>query len=370
MVMTGPWLLYGANGYTGELVARLAAARGHRPILAGRRADEICALAEELRLERRLFSLDEPARIDEVLGGMSLVLHCAGPFSRTSRTMADACLRTRTHYLDVTGEVDVFEALAARDAEARAAEVMLLPGTGFDVVPSDCLALHLKNRLPGARRLALAYAGFGRVSRGTASTAIEGLGRGGLVRRGGVLTPVPSAWKTRRIDFGEGPRAAMTIPLGDLSTAWHSTGIPDIELYFAAPLGVRALAQASRYLGPVLGSAAVRRLLTARVRAGAPGPTQDERRRGRALWGRGRGRRGAACREPSRDARGLHLHGPRRAGSGRSRPRRPGPGRLPDAGKSLRPRLRPRHRGRHPHRPLGGQVLNCDVTIQDLTPCA
>jgi short subunit dehydrogenase-like uncharacterized protein len=217
---------------------------------------------------------------------MALVLHCAGPFSRTSKPMADACLRTRTHYLDVTGEVEVFEALAARDAEARGAGVMLLPGCGFDVVPSDCLAVHLKGRLPGARRLALAFAGLGRLSRGTATTAIEGLGRGGLVRRGGVLTPVPSAWKARRIDFGEGERTAVTIPLGDLSTAWRSTGIPDIELYLAASPGLRALAVAGRYLGPLLGSARVRRFLTARVRGRAPGPTEDERRRGRAfVWG-------------------------------------------------------------------------------------
>ena len=293
--MTGPWLLYGANGYTGELAARLARARGHRPILAGRSADAVCALSEELGLERRLFSLAERERIDEALAGMSLVLHCAGPFSRTSKPMADACLRTRTHYLDLTGEVDVFEALAARDAEARATGVMLLPGCGFDVVPSDCLAVHLKKRMPEARRLAMAYAGLGRLSRGTATTAIEGLGRGGLVRRGGVLTPVPSAWKTRRIDFGEGPRTAVTIPLGDISTAWRSTGIPDIELYFAAPPALRALAVASRYLGPLLGSDAVQRFLTARVRAGERGPSEGERRRGRAfVWGEvedGEGRR-------------------------------------------------------------------------------
>ncbi|HEX9186813.1 MAG TPA: saccharopine dehydrogenase NADP-binding domain-containing protein [Vicinamibacteria bacterium] len=287
MAMTGPWLLYGANGYTGELVARLARAQGHRPILAGRSAAAVCAISEELGLERRLFSLEEPGRIDDALAGMGLVLHCAGPFSRTSRPMADACLRTRTHYLDLTGEVEVFEALAARDAEARAFGVMLLPGCGFDVVPSDCLAVHLKRRLPGARRLALAYGGFGRLSRGTATTAIERLGEGGLVRRGGVLARVPSAWKTRRIDFGEGARTpSVTIPLGDLSAAWHSTGIPDIELYFAAPPALRALAVASRYVGPLLGSPAVKRLLTARVQAGAPGPTDVERRRGRAfVWG-------------------------------------------------------------------------------------
>jgi short subunit dehydrogenase-like uncharacterized protein len=285
MVMTGPWLLYGANGYTGQLAARLAVALGHRPILAGRSADGVCTLAEQLRLERRLFSLEVPSRIDEALHGMGLVLHCAGPFSRTSRVMADACLRTRTHYLDLTGEVGVFEALAARDAEARAAGVMLLPGCGFDVVPSDCLAVHLKGRLPGARRLALAYASLGGISRGTATTALEGLGRGGLVRRDGVLVPVPSGWRTRAVDFGDGPRTAVTVPLGDLTTAWHSTGIPDIDLFLAAP-GVRRLALAGRYLGPLLGSGVVRRALTAWVRTWGPGPTEEERRRGRGgVWG-------------------------------------------------------------------------------------
>jgi short subunit dehydrogenase-like uncharacterized protein len=286
MVMTGPWLLYGANGYTGELVARRAASLGHRPILAGRTADAVCALSDELGLERRLFSLDIPARIDEALAGMSLVLHCAGPFSRTSRPMAEACLRTRTHYLDVTGEVEAIEALAGRDAEARSAGVMLLPGCGFGVVPTDCLAVHLKQRLPGARRLALGFHVGGRPSRGTVTTAIESLGRGGLVRRGGVLTAVPLASGTRTIDFGDGPRKAMAIPWGDVSTAWHSTGIPDVEVYFAAPLFLRLLARASRLLGPALGAPPVRRFLAARARAGARGPTAEERRRGRALvWG-------------------------------------------------------------------------------------
>jgi len=285
-MMTGPWLLYGANGYTGDLVARLAVTRGHHPILAGRRADAICALADELDLPRRLFSLDDPRRVDEGLEGMSLVLHCAGPFSRTSRAMADACLRTRTPYLDITGEVTVFEALAARDGEARDAGVVLLPGSGFDVVPTDCLARHLKGRLPGARRLALGFEARGRVSHGTALTALEGLGHGGLVRRNGVLTPVPSAWRTRSIDFGRGPRKAITIPWGDVSTAWHSTGIPEIEVYMAAPWTLRLLSRATRALGPLAGAAWLQRLLRRRVRAGPRGPSSAERQRGRAwIWG-------------------------------------------------------------------------------------
>jgi short subunit dehydrogenase-like uncharacterized protein len=286
MTMTGPWLLYGANGYTGELVARLAVAHRHVPFLAGRRADAVCALADELGLPRRLFDLEDPSRVAEGLAGMSLVLHCAGPFSRTARPMAEACLRTGTHYLDVSGEVAVLEALAERGREAREAGVMLLPGCGFGVVATDCLALHLKRRLPGPRRLALGFESRGRASRGTLLTALQDLQRGGLVRRDGVLTPVPAAWKTRTIDFGDGPSKAITIPWGDVATAWHSTGIPDIEVYMAAHPGRRLLFRLSRWLGPILTSRPVRRALRQQVVAGPRGPTDEERRQGRAhIWG-------------------------------------------------------------------------------------
>src|SRR5262245_11521378 len=209
------YLLYGANGYTGALIARAAAARGHRPVLAGRNAAAVAALGRDLGLDHRAFALDSPAVVAEGVRGMKAVLHCAGPFAHTSRPMADACLEEGVHYLDITGEVAVFEALAARDAEARAAGVMLLPGAGFDVVPSDCLAAHLKRRLPSATRLALGLLALGKRSRGTATTVLENLPRGGLVRRGGVLKRVPAAWRKREIDFGSGPVQAITIPWGD-----------------------------------------------------------------------------------------------------------------------------------------------------------
>jgi short subunit dehydrogenase-like uncharacterized protein len=200
--------------------------------------------------------------------------------------MAKACLRRRVHYLDITGEMDVLEGLAARDGEARAAGVMLLPAVGFDVVPSDCLAAHLKRRLPAADHLALGLSFSGRLSRGTATTSVEHAHRGGVVRRNGVLTRVPSGWKTRRIDFGRGERPAITIPWGDVSTAFHSTGIPNIEVYLAAPASVRAGMRLMRFATPLLRSPAVKSLLKRRIRAGTPGPSAEERARGRTtLWG-------------------------------------------------------------------------------------
>ena len=280
------WLVYGANGYTGELIARKAASRGLRPILAGRSPGPVEGLASELGLAHRVFGLESAPALDGGLEGVTVVLHCAGPFSRTSRPMADACLRRGAHYLDITGEVEVFESLAARDAEARAHGSMLLPGAGFDVVPSDCLAAHLKRRLPTATRLALGFQSSGRLSRGTATPLVENLHRGGLVRRGGDLVRVPAGYRTRVIDFGRGPRAAVTIPWGDVSTAFHSTGIPDIEVYLAAPAALRFGLIASRLFRPVLRSGPVQRSLKRRIQAGPPGPSAEGRARGQSLlWG-------------------------------------------------------------------------------------
>jgi short subunit dehydrogenase-like uncharacterized protein len=280
------YLIYGANGYTGALIAREAVARGQRPILAGRDRDAVANLASELALEYRCFRLDDPVALDAGLRGMTAVLNCAGPFAHTCKPMADACLRTGMHYLDITGEVLVFESLAARDAEAKAADVMLMPGVGFDVVPSDCLAAHLKRRLPSATTLALAFYSTGRLSRGSASTVAENFPHGGLVRRDGLLTPVPAAWKMRAIDFGAGPRRAVTIPWGDLATAYRTTGIPNIEVYTVMQRRRRVAMRLSRYLGWLLGSATVQGYLQRRIRSGPPGPTDAERSRGRSyLWG-------------------------------------------------------------------------------------
>jgi short subunit dehydrogenase-like uncharacterized protein len=276
-------LLYGATGYTGELIARRAVERGLRPILAGRSAPALATLAAELGLPHRVFALDDAAAVDAGLEGVAAVLHAAGPFSRTSRPMVDGCLRRRVHYLDITGEGVVFGALARRDAEARAAGVTLLPGVGFDVVPTDGLAAHLARRLPGATHLTLAFKAVGQPSRGTTLTALEGIHLGGMVRRGGKLTRVPAAWRTRDFDFGRGPVACMTIPWGDVWTAWHTTGIPDIEVYLAAPPALRAFSLASRFVGPLLGSGPVQRALAALVRSKLTGPDAAARARGLSL---------------------------------------------------------------------------------------
>jgi short subunit dehydrogenase-like uncharacterized protein len=281
-----PWMIYGANGYTGELIAREAAKRGHRPILAGRNADRVGALARELELEARVFTLSEPARTAEWLTGVEAVLHCAGPFIQTSGPMVGACLEAGVHYLDITGELGVFEWIMSMSAEASEHGVTLLPGVGFDVVPTDCLAAKLSERLPSADHLTLAfYSKDGEVSRGTLKTMIEGIGDGGAIRRDGKIVRVAMVYAVRAIPFSCGPRMAMTIPWGDVSTAFHTTGIPNIEVYSASsPKTIVRARWIARFARP-LSFGPVKRLLQ-KAAERRTGPDEAKRTSGRTyLWG-------------------------------------------------------------------------------------
>ena len=277
------WMLYGANGYTGELIAREAHKRGLRPILAGRNQEAVSALARELGLPFRIFSLESAAFVVENLLNVDLVLHCAGPFSATSAPMVSACLASRTHYLDVTGEVAVFEAIHGQHAKAVNRGVLLLPGVGFDVVPTDCLALNLKKLLPDAHRLVLALHATGKPSRGTAKTMIEGLRTGGRVRENGVLKSVPLGYKVRTFHLDGRPRPATTIPWGDVATAYYTTGIPNIEVYMTLPEKQIRLLKIARALQWLLAGDWVQKRLKARVAAGARGPDASRRAEARSF---------------------------------------------------------------------------------------
>jgi saccharopine dehydrogenase (NAD+, L-lysine-forming) len=281
------WMVYGSYGYTGRLVAALARSRGHEPLLAGRDPDRLTAQAGELGLRYRAVSL---ANVDALAGVLldtrvSLVAHVAGPYSATADPMVRACLAARVPYLDVTGELDVFEALLAMDGAAKQAGIAILPGSGMDVVPTDCLATQLKDRLPDAVRLELAFLAPGGMSPGTAKTSLQGAGKGGRVRIGGELVTVPLGWMRRTVPFPSGPVEVGSIPWGDVSTAYHSTGIPDIVVYTKLP--GRKQTRMARLLEPVAAIPPIRRRMQALAVRKITGPSTERRAATRSqFWGR------------------------------------------------------------------------------------
>jgi short subunit dehydrogenase-like uncharacterized protein len=279
------WMLYGATGYTGRLVAREARQQGLSPILAGR-SGEVAALAAELGLTSCVFPLTDIAATRRALDGVSVVAHCAGPFAATSAPMIDACLLARANYVDITGEIDVFVAAQRRHAEAQAAGIVVCPGVGFDVIPTDCVAACLVEAMPDATHLALGFKGAGSRSPGTARTSVEGLRQGARVRKDGAITGEPLGQRTRIINFGAGPKLAVAIPWGDVATAYFTTGIANIEVY--VPTSPRSIARLRRLdrMRPLLRLSPLRALVGRMAARNNPGPSQKQRDSDKTLvWG-------------------------------------------------------------------------------------
>lgn len=273
------WMIYGAYGYSAKLIAKHAKERGLSPVLAGRNPEKTRAVAEDLGFEWRSFSLGDPDAIAGHLEDIDAVIHCAGPFSATSAQMIAACLKAKAHYFDITGEIEVFEHahLSAIDAAAKEAGVVVCPGIGFDVVPTDCLSRALAEAMPDATELAIGFHGSANMSPGTAKTVVEKLGAGTMARRDGKLVNIPLA--TRSVDFGRGERQSMSISWGDVSTAFYTTGIGNIMAFWPASDAMIRQFKLASLLGPLLRRRWVQNLLKRQIEKKVRGPSDEDRAR-------------------------------------------------------------------------------------------
>lgn len=281
--MSSDWMIYGANGYTGKLVAQLAKERGHNPVIAGRNRKKMEKLALELQLDYMAFDLTDVNIIAEAIADMDLVYLAAGPFIHTSAPMIKACLATHTHYLDITGEIPVFENVFKHDEVARKNGIALIPGVGFDVVPTDCLAKHVAEQLPSATHLEIGIASLSRASGGTTKTMIEMAPNGGKIRQQGDLIPLPIGFGTKRLRFMHGYFDVMPIPWGDLSTAYRTTAIPNITTYMALPSTVMTLASWTSGISQTLmANKVVQRMAKSAVGLFIDGPDEKHRQSARS----------------------------------------------------------------------------------------
>ncbi|EMO10682.1 saccharopine dehydrogenase domain protein [Leptospira borgpetersenii str. Noumea 25] len=279
------WLLYGANGYSGELIARKAVERGQKPILAGRAESKIQPLAEELGLPFRIFSLENSKEVQAQILDCFLVLNCAGPFTETALPMAETCIESGVHYLDITGEISVYETLYSLSSKALAKKVMLLPGVGFDVVPTDCLAVMLKEKLPKAHSLELGFSGFTDISGGTLKSMLAQLPHGSRVRRNGKIETIPQLSLKKVVEISGKYAEFFAIPWGDVFTSFISTGISNITVYSSLPEFqtkiLKLLQPTALFLKNSLILKGMQKLVELTVR----GPDEEKEKRGRFFFG-------------------------------------------------------------------------------------
>ncbi|RME90085.1 MAG: saccharopine dehydrogenase [Candidatus Hydrogenedentota bacterium] len=248
--MKKQFLIYGANGFTGRLITEQAVKEGLKPVLAGRNEQAISELAQQYNLEHKIFSLNEVESVAKELANFSFVIHCAGPFVNTAEMMMEACILSETHYTDITGEIPVFQLAKKKDSAALAANIMLMPGVGFDIVPTDCTALIAKEALPDANKIRIAFVGLAKTSIGTTKSALGQLPNGSLIRENGELKRIPHFSKTWHTKILGKDYDLVAIPWGDVYTAYYTTGVDNIEVYTALP---KEQILAGKLLRPFLG---------------------------------------------------------------------------------------------------------------------
>ena len=285
--MQNSFLLYGANGYTGELIARYAREYNLQPVLAGRREEVLKPLAERLNYPYKIFDVNNTPALLAALKDAKIIVNAAGPFQFTAKQIIDACLLTGTHYVDINGDIAVFEMIKTYDIAASQAGIMLLPGAGFDVVPTDCTALLLKKLLPDAVSLKLAFATLGgALSHGTATTMLSKLGKGGAVRKNGRIITVPLGQRGMWVDFGIKKIFVMTIPWGDIATAYFTTGIPNIESYTGVSPNIYYFLKLQFLFNWLLRANFLRKIVKRKIDRRAPGPGDEQRSKAMSLvWG-------------------------------------------------------------------------------------
>jgi short subunit dehydrogenase-like uncharacterized protein len=289
-------LLYGANGYTGRLAAELAASKKLDVILAGRNKDALTGLGNRLSLPTRVVALDDAEKLSEALKDIACVVHMAGPFAATFAPMLSACVATQTNYVDITGEIEVFEAMWSREEEIKRAGITAVPGAGFDVVPTDCLAAYVAGKLDQPASLVIALGGLNGASQGTLRTAIRQISKPVLCRRAGAIVALDDR-SPRWIDFGTGKEPCVPVSWGDVATAFHSTGIGNITVYFRHTKRLRAADVLGKLFGPLLRSGIGQRGLAAIVRNLPEGPSQAERTSHRGtIWAEATDRSGRSSR--------------------------------------------------------------------------
>ncbi len=283
------WMIYGATGYTGQLVAEAAVAGGHRPLLAGRSVGKLQPLAERLNLDYVAVDLEDAAALAQAVSRVKLVYHAAGPFIHTSAPMLRACLNSGAHYLDITGEIPVFQQVFSHHEAAQERGIALLPGVGFDVIPSDCLLKHVADQLPDATHAEVALGALGSDSRpaisaGTAQSMLELMGSlGNVARRDSQLVAQPLGAGAKAFRFRHGERLALPIPWGDVETGYRSTGIPNITTYMTiAPSSIRAARLAGPLLTSLLQMEGLRRFLNRQIARHVTGPDEMARLGGRS----------------------------------------------------------------------------------------
>jgi short subunit dehydrogenase-like uncharacterized protein len=243
--VAGRIVLFGATGYTGRLVAASLVERGARPVLAGRNAESLAQLSDELGggFDIQTADVGRPETVRALVERGDVLVSTVGPFNRWGAPAVEAAIDAGAHYIDSTGEPPfirrVFEEWGPR---AKSAGAGLLTAFGYDYVPGNLAgALALEEAGDRATRVAVGYFFSGRG--GSPRDAMSG---GTAASLTGVVLERHFAFRDGRIQ-GERPASRVrSFDFGGKKLTGISIGSSE---HFGLPAANPALRDVDAYLG-------------------------------------------------------------------------------------------------------------------------
>jgi len=302
-------MVYGANGYSAKLIIEELLSRGIKPVIAGRDKEKIITLAEQYSCEYLVFGLEEESIIDSAIKDFHTIINCAGPFKYTAKELIESCIRTKTNYLDITGEIPVFHLAFSKSEKAKESGIIIMPGVGFDIIPTDCLAKRLSEKMPDAVNLKLGFLNKkGKISRGTWLTTLEFLGGTGLIRRDGKIVESEIGQYSIKFKKGKISFYGLSIPWGDVYTSYQSTKILNAEIYFGVPFIVYQLRKILTPLLKLFRIPLIKSITSYFIKKNLTGPDKNQRDSTKTyLWGRVENTKGEMIEEIYRIMEGYNL---------------------------------------------------------------
>ncbi|MEW5843644.1 MAG: saccharopine dehydrogenase NADP-binding domain-containing protein [Bacteroidota bacterium] len=302
-------MIYGATGYSAQLILEELISRKVKPILAGRNESGTKKIADKFDCEYRVFDLTDDTRIDKALNDIHTLLNCAGPFRMTAKELIEACLRTKTNYLDITGEIPVMHLAFSMSKRAKKNRIVIMPSVGFDIIPTDCLAKRLSEKMPDAANLKLGLINKrGKISRGTWLTTLEFLKGMGRIRRDGKLIESPIGEYAINVKLKNFSFSGLSIPWGDVYSSFRSTGIPNGEVYIAMPERVVKFRKLLTLFLKIFRIKFVKNFTASYIQKNLTGPSKKERDSAKTyVWGRVENAKGEMIEEVYQVMEGYNL---------------------------------------------------------------
>lgn len=271
--------LFGATGYTGELIAH-ALDREKLPFrIAGRSAEKLNALSSSLVSKPSCLVVDlsrNPA-YDHLTRDTQVLINCVGPFTDLGERVLRQAALSGVHYLDPSNELGYVLRMQSYHRMAENSKSIVIPACGFEVALSDCAA-NLLNEDPSTvfDEIHVIYQMTGTTpSLGTRRSALRSLATSWVSYQNGQWKGVAPVSRKRTFHSNGKPIHALSIPSCESVTFPAHIKVKTISVWMSvnriqALVGPVLIPYYARFLRSIAGP-----LLQKWIAFGAPDPRKN-----------------------------------------------------------------------------------------------